>query len=170
MAPSIEDLMRSATASAVRLEMRDTYAPDSPAFAAWREGYRGAPTDEASQAWRALVRESAARGVAVRRARIVSEPLSDFVRFEYDITSVHNVAAGEQVRWLSRRYTSGLMLPGNDFWIIDGRILRFLLFAGSGAFGEAVVIEGGPVVGPYTEIFEALWNLARPHEDYRPLG
>jgi hypothetical protein len=160
--------MRSAEHSAVHLEMRDDYSPVSPGFVAWREGYRGAPTDEASQAWRALVRETVARGVAVRRARVVSEPLSDYVQYEYDITSAHNAAAGEDVRWLSRRHTSRLMLPGNDFWIFDGKVIQFLLFAGSGALVEAVVLEDQPLVKSCAEAFEALWNLSTPHEDYRP--
>lgn len=168
MALSIDELMRSAEHSAVHLEMRDDYSPVSPGFIAWQEGYRSAPTDDGSQAWRALVAETVARGVAVRRARVVSEPLSDYVQYEYDITKAHNAAAGEDVRWLSRRRTSELMLPGNDFWIFDGRIIQFLLFAGNGAFVEAVVLEDEALVKSCTDAFEAIWSLSIPHEEYRP--
>ena len=168
MALSIDELMRTAERSAVHLEMRDGYSPVSPGFITWRKGYRGAPTDGASREWRALVGETVTRGVAMRRARVVSEPLSDFVRYEYDITSAHNVAAGEAVRWLSRRRTSELMLPGNDFWIFDGRIVQFLLFAGNGEFVEAVVLEDEALVKSCADAFEAIWDLSTPHEDYRP--
>jgi len=101
VALSIDELMRSAERSAVHLEMRDDYGV-SEGFIAWRQGYKGAPENEASKAWRALVVETVARDVSVRRARIVSEPLSEFVRYEYDITADHNVNAGEEVRWLPR--------------------------------------------------------------------
>jgi hypothetical protein len=39
------------------------------------------------------VREHTARGVSFRRAGVVSEPLADFTRFEYESASF-NVAAG----------------------------------------------------------------------------
>src|SRR4051794_34107350 len=98
---TIEQLFRAAAVSAVHLEMRDGYMLDDPVFHAWREDHsRVAVEDESGRQWRSLVGETTARGVSVKRARIVSEPLSDYTRFEYDITSGHNVSAGEDVRWL----------------------------------------------------------------------
>ena len=76
-----------------------------------------------------LVRTRAARGVQFRRARVVSEPIAPFIRFEYEITATVNIAAGEQVRWLPRRRASDLCLPGNDFWVFDDRLVRFGYFA-----------------------------------------
>jgi hypothetical protein len=72
-----------------------------------------------------LVRHHVARGVKFRRARIVSEPVTDYIRFEHAITAGVNLAGGEQVRWLPRRRASDLCLPGNDFWPFDGRLVRF---------------------------------------------
>ena len=66
----------------------------------------------------------------------MSEPLADFIRFEYDITAGLNIAAGERVRWLPRRQASDLCLPGNDFWVFDNRFVRFSHFAGNGDFLE----------------------------------
>jgi hypothetical protein len=40
-------------------------------------------------------------------ARVVSEPLAPFIRYEYEITSGLNIAAGEEVRWLPRRRVLG---------------------------------------------------------------
>ena len=51
--------------------------------------------------WLDLIREVTGRGVPVRRARVVSEPVTDYIRFEHATTD-SNVAAGEQVRWLPR--------------------------------------------------------------------
>lgn len=65
------------------------------------------------------MKKATARGVVVRRARIVSEPLSDYCRFEYDVTGPVNLAGGEEVRWLPRRRASDIALPGNDFWVLS---------------------------------------------------
>jgi Family of unknown function (DUF6879) len=94
--PDFDRLFRSVTQSAVHLEMRDDYGGSSPAFAAWRERR---PYDRSGPdaAWHALVGRAIQRGVTVRRARIISEPASDYIRFEYEVTPAANLAAGEHV-------------------------------------------------------------------------
>jgi hypothetical protein len=57
--------------------------------------------------------------------------ISDYVRYEYEATPVANLAAGERVRWLPRRWASDLALPGNDFWLLDDQIV-FNHFTGDG--------------------------------------
>jgi hypothetical protein len=59
------------------------------------------------------VADAVARGVTVRRARVVSEPVGDYIRYEHACTA-QNIAAGEDVRWLPRRLASDLLIPGND--------------------------------------------------------
>ncbi|NUR00393.1 MAG: hypothetical protein HOY79_28845 [Streptomyces sp.] len=167
-APTLADLLRSAQSTADHLEMRDGYMRDSPSFIAWQNGSRGMPDAPGSQEWRQLVRETVSRGVSMRRARIVSEPLSDYTRFEYDITREHNIGAGEEVRWLPRSQASRLALPGNDFWLFDGQILRFGLFAGDGSLVGHVVDEDPDALKLAAGAFEAVWRLATPHEDYQP--
>ncbi|WP_344449523.1 DUF6879 family protein [Acrocarpospora macrocephala] len=58
---------------------------------------------------------------------MVSEPASDCIRWEHSLTAGHNIAAGELVRWLPRAFASPLALPGNPFWVPDGRLARFSL-------------------------------------------
>jgi hypothetical protein len=83
--PDFDRLFRSVARSAVHLEMRDDYGAGSPAFAAWRER-RPYDRREPDAAWRALVGSVVGRGATVRRARVVSEPASDYIRFEYEVT------------------------------------------------------------------------------------
>ena len=111
--------------------MRDAYVPGDPSFIAWQGG---PPYDRTQREadWHALIGGARARGVVVRRARIISEPVTPYIRFEYDVTDSMNIAAGEQVRWLPRRRASDLALPGNDFWVFDDRLVRFGHFAGDG--------------------------------------
>jgi hypothetical protein len=164
--PPFSELIKSATSSAVHLEMRDQYTPDDPLFLAWLAD--GQITDPTLPDWYDLVRTHVARGISFRRARIVSEPLSDFVRFEYLITPGLNVAAGEQVRWLPRRRASDLCLPGNDFWVLDDRMVRFGHFAGNGDFLDHEWCEDSAVVNHCATAFEAVWERAIDHADYRP--
>jgi hypothetical protein len=145
--------------------MRDAYTPSDPEFLAWK---RGTPRPvPASPDWYALVREHVARGVRFRRARIVSEPVSDYIRFEHEATGGLNVAAGEEVRWLPRRLASDLCLPGNDFWLFDDRLIRFHHFSGDGEIVEDELASDPAVIRMCAAAFEAAWGRAIPHADYR---
>jgi hypothetical protein len=163
--PPFEALIASASRSAIHLEMRDSYDPDTPQFAEW---LAGAPRPvPAFPAWFDLVREHTARGVRVRRARIVSEPVHDYIRFEHEATGGLNVAAGEEVRWLPRRRASDLCLPGNDFWLFDDRTIQFHHFDGNGRVVEDELCADPRVIAMCARSFEAVWERAIPHADYR---
>ena len=104
-----------------------------PRFTAWQQRFRDDPADRESwcHPWHDSVVAARNRGVRIRRARIVSEPVSEYIRFEYDLT-FSNVLTGEDVRWLPRRRTSDLLLPGNDFWVFDDRLVLWNHFTGEG--------------------------------------
>jgi hypothetical protein len=165
--PDFDRLFRSVARSADHLEMRDDYGAGSPAFAAWRENQ---PYDRSrpDAAWHALVGSVTGRGATVRRARIVSEPASDYIRFEHEVTPAANLAAGEQVRWLPRQQASGLALPGNDFWLFDSTAVLFNYFSGNGAAAGTELRDDPAIVRLCVSAFEAVWGRAIPHEDYRP--
>ena len=164
--PPFSELIATATTSAVHLEMRDAYTPSDPQFQDWRAG-RPVPVP-ALPDWHDLVRFHTARGVKFRRARIVSEPLSDYIKFEHFITATNNVAAGEEVRWLSRRQAQALCVPVNDYWVLDGRVVRFGYFAGDGEFLEHELTDDPAIARTCIDAFEAVWARAVPHADYRP--
>src|SRR5215471_19593494 len=108
--------------------MRDTYTPDDSDWLDWQAGRRFNPAERWAD-WFTLVASTVARGVTVRRARLVAEPVTDYIRFEYDVTAAHNLAAGEQVRWLPRRDAAGIMVPCADFWVFDERVVLWNHFA-----------------------------------------
>jgi hypothetical protein len=165
--PLAYGLLRSAERSAAHMEMRDAYTPDDPDWLDWRAGRRFDPAERWAS-WSGLVRATVDRGVSVRRLRLVSEPVTDYVRFEYDVTAVHNVAAGEQVRWLPRHTAAGLLVPCSDFGVFDDEMILWNHFAGDGSWiGE----EKGddPVVAKLcASSFDAAWERAIPHEAYQP--
>ncbi|MBA4864056.1 hypothetical protein H1V43_22395 [Streptomyces sp. PSKA54] len=168
--PSFAELLDGAQSTAVHLEMRDAYGVASEAedFARWKStGERDMdPGSPYWGPWVELIRRTVARGVPVRRARIVSEPVSDYIRYEHAGTPV-NLQAGEQVRWLARRRASDIALPGNDFWLVDGHLIRWNHFTGDGASGGGEISEDLATAKLCADAFEAVWARAVPHEDYK---
>lgn len=163
---------RAARISAVHLEMRDLYAvgDESGPYDRWRETGE-ADTDPDSDMWHpwtSVAREVTAAGVLMRRARIVSEPVTDYIRYEHAGTGV-NLAVGELVRWLPRRLASDLALPGNDFWLFDGTTVVFNHFTGNGDWAEpgTETVTDPAVARLCRDAFEAVWARATPHEEYK---
>jgi hypothetical protein len=166
--PAFSELIGGCAVSAVHLEMHDQHLTSDPAFQAWL-ARRDAPEDPAVQyrGYIEVTRDAVRRGVVVRRARIISEPVSDYVRWEHALTRPVNIAAGEQVRWLPRRLASTLALPGNPYWVFDDRLVRFTVFAGDGEVAGQQYSEDADVIMLCRAAFEAVWEHAVPHEEYR---
>ncbi|MGB7795174.1 MAG: DUF6879 family protein, partial [Pseudonocardiaceae bacterium] len=91
---------------ALHLEMRDVYAVKDEAqrFARFLEkGYRDHDAEaEERRPWMRIVQDATAAGKMFRRARIISEPATDYIRYEWEGTG-SNVEAGEKIKWLPRR-------------------------------------------------------------------
>ncbi|PVE07134.1 DUF6879 family protein [Streptomyces scopuliridis] len=169
--PGFEELLNSAKHSAVHLELRDTYGVGDEAadFERWkRSGQRDVdPRSDYWTPWVDLIRRTTARGVVVRRARVVSQPVTDYIRYEHAGTVV-NVHAGELVRWLPRRQASDIALPGNDCWVFDDETVLFNHFTGDGEWsapGWEVRAEPA-VVQLASAAFETVWDRGIPHEKY----
>ncbi|MCW5254611.1 DUF6879 family protein [Streptomyces sp. SHP 1-2] len=166
--PPFSELIGECRHSAVHLELRDTYEgyDDGGRFAEWkRAGGLTSTFVENFRTWTDLVRETVARGVEMRRARVVSEPVTDYIRFEFEATRL-NQEAGEQVRWLPRRDAATLLLPGADLWIFDDRLIRFGHFTGNGALDCNEMCDDPAVIKEFSEAFEAVWQRAIPHERF----
>jgi uncharacterized protein DUF6879 len=163
---SFIELLEGCKRSAVHMEMRDAYTPQDPDYRRWLAGDHFDPADRWPE-WIETVRAIVERGVVVRRARIVSEPVTDYIRYEHALTDRLNIASGELVRWLPRSKASDLALPGNDFWVFDDRLVLFNHFAGDGSSGDKELREEPHVVRHCLAAFEAVWERATPHEEYR---
>ncbi|NSC23525.1 hypothetical protein FM076_21165 [Streptomyces albus subsp. chlorinus] len=166
--PPFTELVAACHHSAVHLEMRDVYGVASEAndFAEWQAtGEIGPASVERRRPWLDLVRETVARGVVMRRARIVSMPVSEYIRYEHAGTHL-NVEAGEQVRWLPRKKAATLALPGADLWLLDGRLIRFGHFSGDGALTGHELNDDPAVIKMCADAFEAVWDRAAPHQEF----
>jgi hypothetical protein len=160
------ELFDATERTAVHLEMRDAYEPDDPVYRDWRAGVAFDPAERWSD-WFKQVSAAVTRGVVVRRARIISEPVSEYVRYEHDITGALNIGSGEQVRWLPRRMASDLALPGNDFWVFDGKVAVFNIFDGNGSWVSEDSTRDPSVVKFLESAFAGVWARSIDHETYR---
>ncbi|MYZ35717.1 hypothetical protein GT002_11515 [Streptomyces sp. SID4917] len=145
--------------------MRDAYMKSDLAFIDWKAGTTFDPAERWAD-WHAIVTEATARGVEVRRARIVSTPVSEYIRFEHAVTDGLNIAAGEDVRWLSRRRATVVALPGNDFWLFDSHLVLLNHFDGDGENMEMELTEDPEVAKLCGSAFEAVWVRATPHAEF----
>ncbi|MFD9816956.1 DUF6879 family protein [Streptomyces sp. NPDC059080] len=164
--PTFEELFRGCRRSAVHLEMRDGYMRSDPAFISWTNGQAIDPA-VCWRSWLDTVGAATERGVSVRRARIVSEPVSDYIRFEHAVTDGLNLAAGEDVGWLPRRQATDLALPGNDYWVFDGKAALVNHFDGDGDSLEHEYTEDPRLVSFLATAFESVWERVVPHDLYR---
>lgn len=156
---------------ALHLEMRDVYAVKDEAerfarFLAMGSRDHDAEAEE-RRPWMTLIQDATAVGKVFRRARIVSEPATDYIRYEWEGTGP-NVDAGEQIKWLPRRLASTIALPGNDFWLFDYSIVVFTVFTGEGDVFERQMTTSPADVQLCHSAFDAVWSIAIPHGEYRP--
>jgi hypothetical protein len=163
-----EGLLASFGQEAIHLEMRDAYgtAIELPHMAKWA---RGEPDDlEWLQGWCAMLREHVKVGKSVRRARVVSEPLSDYQRWSYSIAGPM-VQAGEDIRWVPRKLVSSVALPGNDFYLFDDQLAVFLLYSGNGLSAGMLSSSDPADIRLCRSAFEAVWKLSILHSEYQPV-
>ncbi|MFE0105152.1 DUF6879 family protein [Streptomyces sp. NPDC059009] len=165
--PSFAELLGRCERSAVHLELRDSYAT-TDRFEAWQRGERIDWENRASwwHPYDQLIADTVARGVVIRRARVISEPVSEYIRWEHYVTHA-NVTAGEEVRWLPRRRATAIPLPGNDFWLFDDALLRVHHFSGDGAVVEDEITADPEAVKLCSAAFDAVWERAIPHHQYK---
>jgi hypothetical protein len=165
--PSFSDLLKDAQKSALKLELRDSYLPNDPAYLAWLAGDRE-ETYRRYAPWPVEVSGAVARGVEMRRVRVVSDPVSDYIRFEHAVTDRVNIAGGEQVRWLPRSRAWDLLLPTCDLWIVDERVALFYLFSAEGESAGSQVSADPAVVERCVSAFAGAWDRGVDHAEYRP--
>jgi hypothetical protein len=160
-------LLRTFDKSSDHLEMRDAYGTEIelPYMAKWV----AQEPDDLSwlDDWCATLRSHVAAGKSIRRARVVSEPLSDYQRWSFSIAGPM-VDAGEDIRWAPRSLVSSLALPGNDFYLFDDRLVVFLLYTGNGLNAGMETSTDPADVNLCRSAFDAVWKLAIPHRDYDP--
>jgi len=163
-------LFESFAHDAFHLELRDDYSVpnEEGPYESW---LNGTGDDSSFMApWTQLMKRVTDSGKTVRRVRVVTEPHSSYIRWEYATTGV-NAEAGEAIRWLPRhKLPACLAFPvaGNDWWLFDDKLLAVGHFDDAGRVLGSELIETPSVIAECVRIRDLLWGVATPHGAYKP--
>ncbi|MGW1195646.1 DUF6879 family protein [Streptomyces sp. NPDC002536] len=164
-----DELFSTFQRDAFHLELKDEYRvsiEDGP-YAKW---LKGEPDDFGwFRPWLEQARRLTESGRSIRRVRVVSEPVTDYIRWELELTPM-NHEAGEEIRWLPRhRVPDGLEFPakGNDWWLFDDATLAITHFRPDGRFAGAELTTDPAVIGHAVRVRDGLWSAATPYDEYR---
>lgn len=165
-----DSLIAAFQREALHLELRDVYAAaDHSRFRRWLAGEALNPEEEAEwwRPWREMMGGHREAGKTLRRLRVISEPVTDYIKFEW-LDAAELVRAGEDVRWLPRQHASGLLLPGNDLWCFDSEMVVFTHLSGDGQVQGYELTTDPSLVGKVLSSFESAWSIAVRHGEYTP--
>lgn len=112
-----------------------------------------------------MVRDALAEGRTYSRARVVNVPLTDYSRFGV-WASQFTVAAGEDIRYLTRDQAQDVGLPNHDYWLFDSRKLVRMLFDDADQFLGGEVIEDPAVIVQHNYWRDAAWRCAVRRDDF----
>lgn len=158
------DLFATVERSSWRWECQGHYAVDEDEVDQWRAGtaVRGNADD---MAWRAYIQGLRQRGIPFERVRMLTEPLTDYLRWML-ATTQWNVDSGEDIRWLSQSAATELGLPSYDFYLLDDNRVAIFLFTEAKDLLGVDVDDDADVVDRHRAWQTAAWKHAVPHGDH----
>ncbi|MEH0627894.1 DUF6879 family protein [Streptomyces stelliscabiei] len=162
---SIAHLFREFRHTAWRLETRRGYASDrnSSKWQRWEDGEDIAA--EPANSWRDNVAAQTAAGKRFERVRLVDTPPTKGQRFLL-ASAPSNVAAGEDIRNLTRAQAVQLRLPDYDFWLFDSKVVaRFAFDVEDNTLGVYVTEDPAEVLAA-CQARDAAWHHAVPTTEF----
>lgn len=153
--------------SAFRLELHPIYTMPGEAeeLVRFRAGEK--PPDDYHYGWLDTVSEARRAGKTMQRVRVVRQPLTCYIQYEFDWGFVYNVKAGEDIRVLDLTSQVGSDLPDHDFWMFDESTVVKLLYRPDGTQIGRELVED-PDLAAYLDYRDAAWEQAVPFSDYWP--
>ena len=162
---AFDDLFRTFRHRAFHLEVRDSYhVPDEAG--PFRRFLNGESDDFAwHQRWLGLVREATGAGKGISRVRVVTVPHVDYTRWGLTVAR-HNIAAGEDIRWLPRHLVDPEHLTIDDYWLFDDDRVVFTVHEPTGRFAGGAATTDRAIVDRCRAIRDQVWRVAVPHSRY----
>ncbi|MFE6904612.1 DUF6879 family protein [Streptomyces sp. NPDC057717] len=160
----IAPLFREFRHTAWRLETRRGYASDriSPKWARFIAGED--ITQDPDNSWRENVRAQTVQGKRFERVRLLDEPATQGQEFLL-ASGLGNVAAGEDIRHLTRTQAQELRLPDYDFWLFESRLVARFAFDEDDTTLGVYVTEDPAEVLAACQVRDAAWHHAIRTED-----
>lgn len=156
----LNDLFRTFHRSSWRWECQGEYAVDDAKLQRWRDGLP--PDLEAKRPWLDFIRGVVAEGKAWQRARMLTEPLTEYLQWMLENTQT-NVDAGEDIRWVQQSTARQLAMPGYDFYLFDDRLVAIMRFDDNKLLTHVETSDDEGVVAEHRAYRDRVWPHARPH-------
>lgn len=149
-----------------RLESLDCY--DSPSERAPLERFRSGEAQDSTwlNPWAERVRSINDRRGSISRAHVVSEPLTEYVRFEMTCAYPANAESGEDIRILPREQAEGLAIPKIDFWLFDDERTGAMVYDETGTLAHVEVTRDPATVRDHVRWREVARKHAVPLNQY----
>ncbi len=160
-----EDLFRTFSHSAWRLETRRRYASDEATDTYRQFVATGRVEWDESDPYCELIRSQTAQGKRVERVRIVDQPPTAGQLYLLN-NAQRNSRLGEDIRSLLRADADRLLLPPEDFWLFDSRLAARLRFDDGDHLVDVELITEPAEIVRYSVIRDAAWHHAVPHEQF----
>jgi hypothetical protein len=153
--------------TAFRLEQRDDRYREPEEDEPFRRFLNGEPATVTgwNDEWEQMLRRRTADGQRMTRVRVVAEPHTGYTRFLLDLAKV-NVAAGEDIRYLSPGRARDVGLPQDDFWLIDSSRVAVLRFEADDTLAGAELYDDPAVVVRHCYYRDVACHYAVPYEEY----
>ncbi|MDQ2881161.1 MAG: hypothetical protein M3Y48_07935 [Actinomycetota bacterium] len=168
-APEFSAWFRRFRRSCFRLETLQWYGAsgEDDSIRAFLAG-QDPPPHPGKREWMTLVTAAVADGRTMQRVHVVTEPLTEYLRFEIAWSYAYSVAAGEDVRIIALAqgdsWPSGL--PRDDFWLFDDAELFAMHYDADGTWiGIEHATDSDAAVAACLARDVAL-RLAAPWADY----
>ncbi|MGV9680050.1 DUF6879 family protein [Nocardia sp. NPDC003482] len=159
------ELLRQCQREAFRLEVRDSYGVPGEQEPMQRF-LNNEPFDLRGwfQDWYDFVQEQSARGVTIRRVRVLTVPHTDYHDWLLTLAAL-NVEAGEDIRYLPRHDAGET--PRDDWWLLDNETVAYPLADREGRAVGGVGVTTDPHIVAYCRTErDRLWSEATPYVEY----
>lgn len=124
------------------------------------------PRDLSKDQWVGMIRQATAAGKVFQRVHVVTEPLTDYLRYELGWSYPPNVEAGEDIRILSAGSGRWPGLPRHDYWLFDSSDLWVMEYAGDGTFRWIEHVDDPGMIVKHAYWRDAALHQAIPYREY----
>ncbi len=163
---ALTELYDSFEHTVFKLEVRDRYNLEGEQESL-RRFLAGEPDpDRATRPWLGKMKAATGQGKRVERVRVVTEPHSDYIRWEIAGTP-YSLGVGEDIRYLPRPRANEVGLPDHDFCLFDSSRLVLLHFDEDDRPLEHELITDPAVVVQHCYWRDVAWHYAVPYREYR---
>lgn len=121
----------------------------------------GVADDLSWYGWPDRVRAWVAAGRRIGRVRMLTEPLTDYLRFLLRLTPPA-VAAGEDIRFIRQARATELAAPRDDYWLFDDTTVVAMSFGERGVAGAELITDPANV-RTYVQWRETVTAEAAPY-------